>query len=359
MIAQKNDLNLLLNARGSLCSSIYLPVSGSLPQQNVLRARNLCRQAEDAAQRFTGSTIAHSLLDPLEPMLISQAQDIPPGTHGLAGFTRASFQRALPLPIEVAEHTATGYHFFLRPILSLYCESELFHILALSQKHVRLFEADRFHVAELPMALIPAEIPDFDIPGFKKELQFHLTAPGSGHGAVMYHGGRDEPKDRTALFLRGVHKAVHVALRSRTGPVVVAAVNYIASLYASANADPNLTPRHIEGNPDLLTPQELREKAWHIVAPCFAARQEREIAKYRELAGTGLTSSELNEILAHAGNGRVRALFIESAACEADHNGEDLLNNAAIATLRDGGLVYQLPRAAMPAESSIAALYRY
>ena len=117
--------------------------------------------------------------------------------------------------------------------------------------------------------------------------------------------------------------------------------------------------RSIDGNPDLLTPDELHEKAWEIVEPCFTARQKRETAKYRELAGTGVTSSELNEILAHAGNGRVRALFLETAAHQADQTGEDLLNAAAIATLRGGGLVYEIPREAMPAESSIAALYRY
>ena len=239
-------------------------------------------------------------------------------------------------------------------MLSLYNETERFHILALSQKHVRLFGADRFNIAELPVAFIPAEIPDFG-----QELQFHLTASGSGHGAVMYHGGRDEPKDRLKRFLRDVHNAVHAALRPRTGPVVLAAVDYVASLYESENADPNVISRHIEGNPDLLTPQELRDQAWDMVEPRFAARREREIAKYRELSGTGLTSSALNEILAYAETGRVRTLFLDSAACEVDRNGEDLLNTTAVATLRDGGRVHELPRAAMPAESSLAALYRY
>jgi len=354
MIAQKNDLNLLLNARGSLCSSIYLPVTGSSPQQTVVRARSLCRQAEQAATRLTCSSEAHDLLHPLEELFVSSAQPIPSGTRGLAGFTCARFQRVLPLPLEFSEYAAAGYHFYLRPMLPFYQEAERFHILALSQKHIRLLEADRFGVEQVHMEAIPFEVPDFT-----KELQFHLTAAGSGHGAVVYHGGRDEPKDRLAPYLRDVHKTVRALLRPNRGPLVLAAVEYVASLYQSVNADANVLTRSIDGNPDLLTPDELHEKAWEIVEPCFTARQKRETAKYRELAGTGVTSSELNEILAHAGNGRVRALFLETAAHQADQTGEDLLNAAAIATLRGGGLVYEIPREAMPAESSIAALYRY
>jgi hypothetical protein len=287
-------------------------------------------------------------------MLVSRAQEVSGETRGLAAFACAFSQRVLPLPLQFTEYVATGYHFYLRPLLPLYHEAEHFHILALSQKQVRLFEANRFDIAEIPLPAISTEVPDFT-----KELQFHLTAQGSGHGAVIYHGGRDEPKDRMAGYLRDVHKTVHAALRSRTGPVVMAAVEYVSSLYETVNRETNLVTRHIDGNPDLSTPQELHAKAWVIVEPCFAARQKREIAKYRELDGTGLTSSALNEILAHAGNGRVRALFLESAAHEPDQSGEDLLNAAVIATLRNGGLVYEISREAMPAESSAAALYRY
>ena len=175
MIAQKNDLNLLLNARGSLCSSIYLPVSSVSPQQNVVRARNLCRQAEETAARLTCTTEAHDLLNPLEHLLVpyvsGDVQAIPAGTRGLAGFTCARFQRVLPLPVEFAECVATGYHFYLRPLLPFYQEAEHFHILAVSQKQIRLLEADRFGVAEVHLEAIPLEVPDFT-----KELQFHLTA---------------------------------------------------------------------------------------------------------------------------------------------------------------------------------------
>lgn len=354
MIAQKHDLDMLLNARGSLCTSIYLPVHGNSPQQNAIRARNLFRKAELEAARLTCSTDAHNLLHPLEPTLISQAQEASGATRGLAAFTCAFSQRVLALPVEFAEYVATGYHFYLRPLLPLYRDAEHFHILALSQKEIRLFEADRFDVAEIPIGPIAVPVPDFT-----KELQFHLTASGSGHGPVVYSGGRDEPKDRLVSYLRHVHNAVHAALRSHTGPLVLAAVDYVASRYESVNRDSNLTSPHVDGNPDLSTPQELHAKAWAIVEPCFVARQKREIAKYRELEGTGLTSSSLNEILAHAGNGRVRALFLRSDAHETDQSGEDLLNAAAIATVRNGGLVYEIPREQMPAEESAAALYRY
>jgi len=354
MLATKNDLDILLNARGSLCISIYLPVHGNSPQQNAIRARNLIRKAELEAARLTCSTDAHNLLHPLDPLLISQAQEASRATRGLAAFNCAFSQRVLALPVEFPEHVAVGYHFYLRPLLPFYRDAEHFQILALSQKQIRLFEADRFDIAEIPTELIAAPVPDF-----AKELQFHLTAAGSGHGAVVYHGGRDEPKDRLASYLRHVHSAVHTALRSHTGPLVLAAVDYVASLYESVNRDCNLASRHVDGNPDLSTPQELHAKAWAIVEPCFVARQEREIAKYQELDGTGLTSSSLNEILAHAGNGRVRALFLQSDAHETDQSGEDLLNAAAIATVRNGGLVYEIPCEQMPTQESAAALYRY
>src|SRR5271165_4591269 len=103
MLAKKNDLDILLNARGSLCISIYLPVQGNSPQQNAIRARNLIRKAELEAARLTCSTDAHDLLHLLEPMLISQSQEASGATRGLAAFSCAFSQRVLALPLEFAE----------------------------------------------------------------------------------------------------------------------------------------------------------------------------------------------------------------------------------------------------------------
>lgn len=258
------------------------------------------------------------------------------------------------------ELVTIGRCFYIRPLLPLFGDRHSFYILALSQKQVRLFEADRFEAREIRTEGLPSGLVEMlRSQSIEKELQFHAMAAGSGKGGIIYHGGRNEPKDRLKEYLREVAGVLFANHSAGESPLVIASVEYVASIYRSVNRYPNLADGIVAGNPDQLSAAELHAKAWEIVQPHFAAKRERALDRHADLTGTNLVSQDLWETVAAARNGRVRTLFIASGVQHLDAGGEDLLNWAASQTLLDGGTVYEIPRADMPGRAEIAALFRY
>jgi hypothetical protein len=90
------------------------------------------------------------------------------------------------------------------------------------------------------------------------------------------------------------------------------------------------------------------------------------LQQLRELAGSGRTAAGIRPVLKAAEEGRVAQLILAEEAefgstleaLESDSQ-EDLLNAAAVLSIRNGAAVSTLPAAAMGAEAPVAALLRY
>ena len=120
---------------------------------------------------------------------------------------------------------------------------------------------------------------------------------------------------------------------------------------------------------------ELRDRAWRILEPMFQEARRRAAERFGELAGTGRASNDPAEVLPAAHDGRIEALFL---ACDADLWGrlddpmgrvrihaapeegdEDLLDAAALFSLRHGGTVYGVDHGEVPGGGDLAAVFRY
>jgi hypothetical protein len=131
----------------------------------------------------------------------------------------------------------------------------------------------------------------------------------------------------------------------------------------------------IPGSPELLSSEELHERAWKLVYPRFAKYRQEVIAQYQQLAGTGRTSRELREIVPAAAHGRVEKLIVAAGvqACgtylaegdvvemadNATAESIDLLDLAAIHTVMNGGMVYEVEPGKLPENAPAVAVYRY
>ncbi|MDQ4142601.1 MAG: hypothetical protein M3198_02480, partial [Actinomycetota bacterium] len=192
-----------------------------------------------------------------------------------------------------------------------------------------------------------------------------------------------------------------------SAPLVLAAVDYYFPIYRTANTYPFLLKEGIPGNPEGRRPEELHAQAWKLVEPLFREEQETALARYREMAGTGRTSQEIEEVADAARYGRVDVLFLRAdvagedvpprsgprpapvpllAAGDGDSTGnrettsapaahsipaarvgdltsferESLLETAAAETLLRGGSVFALDARELPDESSpVAAILRF
>jgi hypothetical protein len=315
---------------------------------------------------------AHRLLDDEE---FWKAQG-----DGLAFFLAGDCDRTYRLPLSVPDLAVVGKEFHIKPLLPLLSEDGRFFVLALSHNQVRLVECTRDRTRVVPLPGVPASLTEaMRRHDSDASLQFHGRTGGAGAGGgkpIFYsHGGDiDQDKEEMLRFFQMVDRGLQPVLRNSGAPLVLAAVDYLHGIYRKVNSYAHLSVQGIEGNPDKLSEDQLRERGWRLVQPSFRAPRARELARYHQLAGTGETSRELAGIVSAAVEGHIEALLLaRDRACwgridpqthfveareQARASDEDLLNLAAIHTLRHGGTVHVLGAGEMPEDSPAAAILR-
>jgi hypothetical protein len=374
------ELRALLRNQQTPCLSIFLSTHRGGAEEDPIRWGNCLTEAED---HLTGVGLrapeARAFLEPARRLL--DAPDFwRQQSDGLAFFLANNFSRSYRLPLSFPDRVIVSKDFHVKPLLPLLSEDGVYFVLALSHNHVRLLECtrDRGRLVDLPG--IPASLTEATrAHDSDASLQFHgrIGAQGAGGGKPIFysHGGDiDHDKEEMLRFFQRIDHGVHAVLKNQRAPLVLAAVDYLHGIYREVNSYYQLLPQGIEGNPDRLGERELRERAWPLVQPHFQALLQRTQQQYRQLAGTGETLSELAEILAAAVEGHIKQLLIARdqerwgrydpqthfvEVREQPRPGdEDLLNVAAIHTLRHGGEIHAIAAREMPEGREAAAILR-
>lgn len=377
---RRKDVELLTGPRGGPCVSVFLPTHRMRPgtEQDPLRLKNLLAEAEarlvqGGLRTPTARELLAPALDLLDEQVFWQHQ-----SEGLALFLAPGWWRSFRLPLELPELTVVGDRFHLKPLLPLLSGDGRFYILALSQNEIRLLEGTRQGVHEVELEDVPRSLREalrYDDP--QKERLFHVTGREGGTVAVFHgHGiGGEVNKERTGRYLGLVDAGLREVLRDQRALLVLAGVEYVQAMYREVSGYPALVDVGISGNPERLRSEELHKRAWTLVEPLFRQGQNEAADRYRELAGTGMTTGDLEESVAAAREGRVEVLFVSLSEQrwgtadtetgritvneEPEPGDEDLLDLAAVRTLLGGGTVYALPSDLIPGGASVAAILRY
>jgi len=222
-----------------------------------------------------------------------------------------------------------------------------------------------------------AEALRYDDP--EQQLQYHTGMTGGrGQRSAVYHAqgrGDDSAKADILEYFSQVDRGLQEILHEEDAPLVIAAVEYLHPLYHEANTYPHLIDKGIRGNPEHCRIETLQEQAWPLVEPIFQQAQAEARAQYERYAGTGRASHDLATIVPAAYEGRIETLFVAldrqqwgtydtatrqvRMAQEAGATSEDLLNVVAIQTFLNSGTVYAVEPDAVPAQSPVAAMFRY
>lgn len=379
-----DDLSNLVEQTGQICLSIFMPTGPggiqTLHDQTTLR--NLLGQAEtELKANLTPPEQIKAVLKPIKQFLNDEL--FWKSLHkGLAIFSSPNKFLYYRLPQPVAENLVVGRRFYLKGLLPFISPDGRFYLLALSKQHVRLIEGTRFTAREVelpegtPTSL--AETTKY----FKIDaaLQFHPgNAPVSGSrpSAMFFgHGGiEDVKKGNLQMFCNQVESGVRKILQEQKVPLVLAGVSYLSAFYRQSNTYPYLVEESLKGNPDDLSPLTLVSKAWPLVEPVYRSQSEQAYKLFAELAGTGVTSTEISEIIPASDQGRVATLFVAGdqqqwgfyemaegnvhTHLKAAPGDEDLLDLAVSKTLLNKGEVFTRSTQHMPVHSSIAAIFRY
>jgi hypothetical protein len=372
-----DDLKRLATAGPGPCVSLFLPThrAGTETVQDPIRLKNLLTEADDRLRSLgLRSPEAAELLAPAAALL-----DEPTfwryQADGLAIFLRPQSFRAFRLPLRFPELASVGDRFHVKPLLPYFAADGHFFVLALSQNEIRLLEGSRHQVDEVELGEVPASLADalrYEDP--ERELLFHVIGGGTGARAVFHgHGAGDEfDKERLGRFFREVDRGLGDILGSEHAPLVLAGVQYATAIYREVSTYPELTDQVIAGNPDHLRPEELHAAAWAIIEPRFRAGLAADLARFRELDGTGRTSRAVADALSAVWAGRVAVLFASAdeerwgtvtedgiqVHDDAQPGDEDLLNGAVVAAIGTGARIHVLPSEELPA-APIAAILRY
>jgi Bacterial archaeo-eukaryotic release factor family 3 len=371
----------LLSPHEPPCLSLYQPTHRAYPenQQDPIRFKNLLKSLEQSLRQKYTTREVKPLLQSFQDL--SENQEFWNRTlDGLAVFGAPGLFRVYRLPRVVPELTVVADSFHIKPLIRIIQSADRYQVLGLNRCEVKLFEGNRDALNEIePAPGVPRTITD----ALGEELtEPHLTVASYGTGAAgpaMRHGHgakKDEVDQDAERFFRAVDRAVLEHHSRPSGlPLILAALPEHHSLFRQVSQNPFLLSEGIDIYPDAMTGEALRERAWRALEPQYLARLASLVEEFGRAKSKGLGSEEAALVAQAAAAGRVATVLIEAERHVAGRidqvsgrvefgdlahpEVDDLLDDIGELVLQKGGQVVVVPAERMPAQTGIAAIYRF
>jgi Bacterial archaeo-eukaryotic release factor family 3 len=371
----------LLSPHEPPCLSLYQPTHRAYPenQQDPIRFKNLLKSLEQSLRQKYTTREVKPLLQSFQDL--SENQEFWNRTlDGLAVFGAPGLFRVYRLPRVVPELTVVADSFHIKPLIRIIQSADRYQVLGLNRCEVKLFEGNRDALNEIePAPGVPRTITD----ALGEELtEPHLTVASYGTGAAgpaMRHGHgakKDEVDQDAERFFRAVDRAVLEHHSRPSGlPLILAALPEHHSLFRQVSQNPFLLSEGIDIYPDAMTGEALRERAWRALEPQYLARLASLVDEFGRAKSKGLGSEDAALVSQAAAAGRVATVLIEAerhvpgridqVSGRVDFGDlahpevDDLLDDISELVLKKGGQVVVVPAERMPAQTGIAAIYRF
>lgn len=380
-IAQR-DLEQLTAADGGWRVSIYLPthVAGEQNQQAPVRYKNLLREAR---QRLRDRGMQEEDADRFLAAAANLADDQTfwrTPAKGAAILIDLRGVRSWPLPIPCPELAVVGTAFHVLPLIAAFNLQTPYFLLAISQKRPRLLRGVNDELVEIAAPGMPeagVESLGYDEP--EERSQTHTASPRlTGKQSVVFHGqggSADAAKKELTEYLRLVDRAVAAVVDKENVPLIFAGVDYLFPIYQEVNAASRLAPKHLAGNPDRESLQELSARARALLAELGATKPQADVERYWKNASGGKAEKRVEHIVRDAHAGQIEMLFVDPSVAtwgyfdaatldvridgERRFDSESLMNAAAVNVLRRGGSVVTSPAGYVPGGGAMAAILRF
>ena len=382
---RRTDLQALLDSQPGPCVSLFMPmhVEDRNAQEDPVRLRKLADQAQcELIDRGMRRTEAEALLRPVRD-LPNDNETWQHRGRAFACFAASGMQRMFHISGAIEPSVHVNDHFYVLPLIPFVTDAEKFFVLALSQNAIRFFEGDAAELREVHIPGLPKNLADaVKIEDIDRGEQVHSSASlqsagrgelGKQAGVFHGHGGKPELiKDAMREYLSRVAPILDKRLNDEHAPLVLATVEATVPMWNDASRYKFLIDEFVAGNPDHLSAAALHEKAWPLVQPALSSF--RKLCERRLLDAEGAkVASSLRDIVPAAISGRIAALFIDCRRrrwgqydatnhavvlhSQRESGDRDLVELAAIETMKNGGDVFDLrPEEAGAAEPAQALL---
>jgi hypothetical protein len=379
----KEQLASLAAVKGNPCVSFYLPttVSGAdkNEQKDVIAFKNMLQQVTyQLRQRNVDQLQLENLLKPGYD-LIRDNNFWLNLSKGLAVFVSEGEFKYMKLPREPKDEIIVNTSYYLAPLVPLITGYDYFYLLVLSKKQAKLYRADKYGMAYLPIPEMPNGIDDVvHLEEKEDENLFRTDTSGAGQGANFHGIGSGKPDDKTniALYFDEVDEtAMKAILNKESVPLLLAGVEYLIPIYKSVAGYKNIWEKALTGSYEHQDGNSIYRDAMEVMEPYFKQRSQKALDMYANNSATALTSSIASDVIPAAFYRKVWHLFVEKdqhiwgtfdemnnelKIHETQQEGDEcLIDKAILKTVLNGGEVHVLEKERMPADSKIAALMRY
>ena len=302
---------------------------------------------------------------------------------GLALFMAPDYQKIEKLRRGVQDDAIVADRFYLKPLMRLFQTLDEFVILGVSMNHVTLYRGDRDGIRSDGIKDLTFNFDDFwGEPNADRHIGSMSVSGNSTGGSKsrsVYHNYDDVHARKKVDLMRyfgAIDDAVcRVLVENKLMPVVLAALPEYQDLYRSRSRIRGLLEKGILANPDAMTVDELRTRAWALIRPLYEAMTDKVNEEYTNAQVVGKASDHLQEIARALAHGRVGKLLLEEdrkipgrlmvdtglvlfADLQNPHI-NDILDDFADVVHQSSGEVIVLPKVKMPTDRGVAAIYRY
>lgn len=368
----KHSLKSVCGAPGPFVT-VFLPArhpgAADLPRTD--RLRDLLRAAAMELKNRQYQGPVDKLLEPFEELVGSPSMHSGGGDSVIFGSPDGLWRFRLPTPAK--ERLVVATHPHITSLLPNLAAEREFYVLALSKKHLRLGHWRDGRCVEVPL---PASAPTsleqfggFDQPDHDLENR-SASGPSTGQMRGVHFGTSAEREDAYLDdYFRRVDREIGTFLGG--APLVLIGVGYELAAYRAVAKHPRVLEAAPE-SPEHLGWPELARRAQKAIMAGQDREAELALGYFRETTRRDHVLSGVREVLEAAYEGRVHKLLLAKDAESEDLLGplypmsqarlegaQDLLNAAAVETIRSGGEVYVLDPALLGSAGPIAAVLRY
>ncbi len=344
----RDDLRNLLTQDRRPCVSFFMATNREAKrEENETRWKDLLRQAEQRLEEAgCRSPEARELLRSAHDLLADSMFWRGVG-NGLAAFLAPGEWRPYRLPLTFRDEVTVGSGFDVAQLVLLFTGEGRYHALLLSERDVRLFEAERQRIRERPLRDEGGPLRGVDL-------------------------NTDTRRDGTLRFYERLNKHLTPLFQRYQVPLVLAGPKELTALYRQANTFDGLVDPGYECGPAQVSEAQVHQGTWEALQKHTRAAWERVLGIYGQLAGKGEPLDNLAAILPAAHRGQLQYLLVargqqcwgrfdpQSGRAEVHAQkrpgDRDLLALAVAHTLAHKGQVYALEPNQIPGHAPAAAV---
>ncbi len=334
-MTKKEALSELRKLKNDHSVSLYIPtnITGDY-QANRIRWKNACAKALEILESkgVEKTSFMKPALDLVDNMDFWAHQ-----SNGLAGFYSSQHSAHHHLLNVNESLTVVDKEFHLSPMLKEVLNEDRIFVLAISQKEVRFFEAVKSGIYPVKIEdVVPSNIDEalnLDIDG--NSIQSHSSGEG-----ILYHGtdsGQEKENIRLEQYFRKVDVGLMEFIHDEKVPLVIAAVEEYYTLYKDCTSYNYFSNHMITGNPEDLSPADIRKQLDPVFEELESKRVEEFIRRHDDRSKTDMVVEGLNHLTKYAENKNIDSLLVRQGHWDTMPKDEKKKLNQIMFSVYDNG----------------------